>query len=86
MYSIVVVLGREVIDGGVLVEVVDGVGLAFGGGAVSHLAYAHGRIYSDVIVIVGDLVGGDEFVAGVVAVLLVIDKNTTTTKEGRSPL
>ena len=75
MYSIVVVLGHEVVNRGVLVEVVGGVGLAFGGGAIS-----------DVIVIVGDLVGGGELVADVVAVLLVIDKNTATTKEGRSPL
>ena len=79
-------MGREVVDGGVLVEVVGGVGLALGGRTVSHLAYARGRIYSDVIVIVGDLVGGDEFVADVVGILTVVDKNTTTTKEGRSPL
>ena len=61
LIAIVVVLGREVVDGGVLIEVVGGVGLAFGGRAVS-----------DVVVIVGDLVGGDEFVADVVTILLVI--------------
>ena len=79
-------MGDEVIDGDVLVEIVSRVSFAFGGGAVSHLAYARGRIYSDVVVIVGDLAGGDEFVADVVAVLFVIDKNTATTKERRSPL
>ena len=68
-------MGREVIDGGVLVEIIDGVGLAFGGGTVTN-----------VVVIVGDLVGGGQLIAGVVAVLLVIDKNTATSKEGRSPL
>ena len=66
---------REVIDGGVLVEVVGGVGLAFGGGTVS-----------DVVVGVGFRLAGNQFVADVVAVLLVIDKNTATSKEGRSPL
>ena len=44
LISIVVVLGREVVDGGVLVEVVGGVGFTFGGRAVSHLAYARGRM------------------------------------------
>ena len=33
LIAIVVVLGREVVDGGVLVEIVGGVGLALGGGA-----------------------------------------------------
>ena len=75
MYSIVVVLGHEVIDGGVLIEIVGGVGLALGGGTVS-----------DVVVIVGDLICGGQLIAGVVTILLVIDKNTATTKEGRSPL
>ena len=75
LIAIVVVLWREVIDLGVLVEIVGGVGLAFGGRAVS-----------DVVVGVGKVVGGNEFVADVVAVLLVIDKNTATTKEGSSPL
>ena len=75
MYSIVVVLGREVIDGGVLIEVVGSVGFAFGGRAVS-----------DVIVGIGNFVCGNQFIADVVTILLVIDKNTATTKEGRSPL
>ena len=44
MYSIVVVLGREVVNRRVLIEVVGGVGFAFGGRAVSHLAYARGRM------------------------------------------
>ena len=47
LISIRVVLGREVIDGGILVEIVGGVGLALGSGTVSHLAYARGRMYSD---------------------------------------
>ena len=54
-------MGREVVDGGVLVEVVGRVGFAFGGRAVS-----------DVVVIVGDLIRGGQFIASVVAVLLVI--------------
>ena len=86
LVSIVVVLGREVVDGGVLVEIVGGVGLAFGGGTVSHLAYARGRMYSDVVVGIGNFVCGNQFITDVVAVLLVIDKNTATSKEGRSPL
>ena len=72
MYSIVVVLGHKVVNRGVLVEVVGGVGLAFGDDAVSHLAYARGRMYSIVVVIVGDLVGGDEFIADVIGILLVV--------------
>ena len=44
LISIVVVLWREVIDGGVLVEVVGRVGFAFGGGTIA-----------DIVVIVGDL-------------------------------
>ena len=48
LITIVVVLGREVVDGRVLVEVVGGVGLALGG-----------RTVSDVIVIVGDIVCRD---------------------------
>ena len=54
-------MGDEVIDGGVLIEVVGGVGFAFGGGAVS-----------DVVVVVGDIVCRDELVADVVTVLLLI--------------
>ena len=50
LIAIVVVLGHEVVDDCVLVEVIDGVGLAFGGRAVSHLAYTRGRMYSDVVV------------------------------------
>lgn len=61
LIAIRVVLWREVIDGGVLIEIVGGVGLAFGGGTVS-----------DVVVIVGDIVYGDELVADVVTVLLVV--------------
>ena len=75
LIAIVVVLWREVIDGGVLVEVVGSVSLALGGGAVS-----------DVVVGVGNIIGSDEFIADVVAVVLVIDKHTATAKEGRSPL
>ena len=75
LITVGVVLGREVVDFGVLVEVVGGVGFALGSGTVS-----------DVIVIVGDIIGSDEFIAGVVTILLVIDKHTATAKEGRSPL
>ena len=75
LIAIVVVLWREVIDGGVLVELVGGVGFTLGG-----------RTVSDVIVGIGNFICSDEFIADVVAVLLVIDKNTATTKEGRSPL
>ena len=60
LIAIVVVLGREVIDGGVLVERVGGVGLAFGGGTVS-----------DVVVGVGNIVCGNELV---VTVGLVFEK------------
>ena len=61
LIAIVVVLWREVINGGVLIEVVGGVGLAFGGGTIS-----------DVVVIVGDIVCGNQFIADVVAVLLIV--------------
>ena len=70
LISIVVVLGREVVNGGVLVEVIGGVGLALGDGAVS-----------DIVIGVRDIVCGDELVAGVVAVLLVVDKNTAAAKK-----
>ena len=50
LIAIRVILGREVVDGDILIEVVGGVGLAFGGRAVSHLAYTRGRMYSDVVV------------------------------------
>ena len=68
-------MGDEVVDGGVLVEVVGGVGFTLGG-----------RTVFDVIVGIGNFICSDEFIADVVAVLLVIDKNTATTKEGSSPL
>ena len=55
LIAIVVVLGDEVVDGGILVEVVGGVGFAFGGGTVTN-----------VVVIVGDLVGGGQLIADVV--------------------
>ena len=61
LVSIVVVLGREVVDGGVLVEIVGGVGFAFGDCAVS-----------DVIVGIGNIVCGNELVSDVVTILLVI--------------
>ena len=75
LISIVVVLGHKVVNRGVLIEIVGGVGFAFGGGAVS-----------DVIVGIGNFICSDEFIADVVAVVLVIDKHTATAKEGRSPL
>ncbi len=61
LVAIRIILGRKVVDGGVLVEIVGGVGFALGGGAVS-----------DVVVVVGNVIGGDQFVADVVAVLLVV--------------
>ena len=66
--SVSVILWREIVDGGILVEVVGGVGFAFGGGTVSHLAYARGRMYSDVVVGIGKVVCGNQFIADVVAV------------------
>ena len=61
LISIRIVLGREVINGDVLVEVVGGVGLAFGGGTVS-----------DVIVGIGSVIRGDQLIADIVPVLLLI--------------
>ena len=61
LVSVSVILWREVVNGGILVEVVGGVGFAFGGGTVTN-----------VVVIVGDLVGGGQLIAGVVTILLVI--------------
>ena len=75
LVSIVVVLGREVVDGGVLVEIVGRVGLTLGGGTIA-----------DVVIGIGNFICSDEFIADVVAVLLVVDKNIATTKEGSSPL
>ena len=75
LVSVSVILWREVVDLGVLVEGVGRVGFALGGRAVS-----------DVVVIVGDLICGGQLIAGVVTILLVIDKHTATAKEGRSPL
>ena len=61
LIAIVVVLWREVIDGGVLVEIVGGVGLAFGCRAIS-----------DIVVGIGSVVGGDQLIADVIGILLVI--------------
>ena len=61
LIAIVVVLGREVVDGSVLVEVVGRVGFALGGGTVS-----------DVIVGIGNIVCGNELVSNVVTVLFVV--------------
>ena len=44
LVAVDIILWDKVVNRGVLVEVVDSVGLAFGGGAVSHLAYARGRM------------------------------------------
>ena len=82
MYSIVVVLGREVVDGGVLVEVVGGVGFAFGGRAVSHLAYARGRMYSDVVVGIGNIVCGNKLVSDVVTILIAVLQGVAAKKVG----
>ena len=59
LIAVAVVLGHEVVDGGVLVEVVGSVALALGGGAIA-----------DVVVSVRDFVSRDELIADVVAVLL----------------
>ena len=82
MYSIVVVLGREVVDGGVLVEVVGGVGFAFGGRAVSHLVYARGRMYSDVVVGIGNIVCGNKLVSDVVTILIAVLQGVAAKKIG----
>ena len=75
MVAIRVVLGREVVNRRVLIEGVGRVGLTFGGGTIA-----------DVVVGIGNFVCGNQFIAGVVAIVLVIDKTTATSKEGRSPL
>ena len=67
LISVRVVLGDEVVDGGILVEVIGGVGLAFGGGTVS-----------DIVVIVRDLIGRNKFIADVVAILLAILRGAAT--------
>ena len=57
LVSVGIVLGREVVNLGVLVEIVDDIGLALGGDAVA-----------DVVVGVGEALTGDELVARVVGV------------------
>ena len=74
LISIVVVLWREVIDGGVLVEIIGGVGLAFGGGAVS-----------DIIVVIGNLVCRNQFVADVIGILFVVLRGAAAEETCRSP-
>ena len=69
LVSVSVILWREVVDGDVLVEIVGRVGFTLGGSTVS-----------DIVVIVGDLVGGDEFVADVVTILLIILGGTAAEK------
>ena len=59
LIAVEVVLGHEVVDGGVLIEVIGSVALPLGGGAIA-----------DVIIGVRDFISQDELVAGVVAVLL----------------
>ena len=61
LVAIGVIFRRKVIDGGVLVEIVSGVGLPLGGGAVA-----------DVVVGVRDLIGGNQFIADVIAVLFIV--------------
>ena len=61
LVAIRVVLGREIVNRGVLVEVVGGVGLALGDGAVA-----------DVVIGVGNFVCGNQFITDVVPVLLVV--------------
>ena len=69
LVSVSVILWREIVDGGILVEVVGGVGLALGDGAVS-----------DVVVGIRDFVGGDKFVTDVVTVLFVVLRGTAAEK------
>ena len=75
MVAIRVVLGREVVDGGVLVEVVGRVGFTLGGSTVS-----------DIIVGVGLVLAGGKLVADAIGILTVVDKNTTADEEGCPPL
>ena len=58
LVTIRIVLGREVVDRRVLVKVVSGVGFAFGGGTVS-----------DIVVSVGLVLAGEQFVAHIVGVI-----------------
>ena len=69
LVSVSVILWREVVDGGILVEVVGGVGFAFGDGTVS-----------DIIVGIRSVIRGDQLIADVVAVLLVVLRATTIEK------
>lgn len=61
LVSVSVILWREVVDGGVLVEVVGCVGFALGGGTVSNI-----------VVGIGNFVCRDQFIADVVTILLII--------------
>ena len=61
LIAIVVVLGHKVVNRGVLVEVVGGVGFAFGSGAISNI-----------IVGIRSVIRGDQLIANVVAVLLIV--------------
>ena len=61
LVSVSVILWREIVDGGILVEVVGGVGLALGSGTIS-----------DIIVGIKSVIRGDQLIAGVVTILLVI--------------
>ena len=74
LISVCVVLGREVVNRGVLVEVVGRVGLAFVGGTIS-----------DVIVGIGNIVCGNELVSDVVTILLVILRGAAAKRTRRSP-
>ena len=65
---------HEPIDGGVLVEVVGGVGLALGGGTIA-----------DVVVGIGDIIGGGQLVTNVVAVLLIVLGGAAAKGTRRSP-
>ena len=61
LVAIGVIFRRKVVDGYILVEIVSGVGLPLGGGAVA-----------DVVVGVRDLIGGNQFIADVIAVLFIV--------------
>ena len=69
LVSVSVILWREVVDGGILVEVVGGVGFAFGDGTVS-----------DIIVGIRSVIRGDQLIADVVAVRLAILRGATAEK------
>ena len=74
LVAVRVILRDKVVDGGILVKVVGCVSFAFGSGAVA-----------DVVVIVGNIVCGDELIADVVGILLVVLGGAATKENITSP-